>query len=64
VVVIEGFKEIFLTMRQTNKTEQLVKFLIKMKRENKINGNNLMSLDKWVRMKADVVGQAHKTMGS
>lgn len=51
VVINDGFKEIFINMKQIAKTDKLVQFLIKLKKQKIVNHNNVMSLENWVKMK-------------
>lgn len=44
VVVIDGFKEIFLSMKDITRSGELIRFLIKMRKSKVVKANNLMSL--------------------
>lgn len=52
--MIDGFKEIFISMKEISKTDKLVQFLIRLKKEKIVNSSNVMSLEAWVKMKAEV----------
>ena len=41
-------------MKDITRSEELVRFLIKMRKNKVIKSNNLMSLENWVKMRAEV----------
>lgn len=44
VMIVDGFKEIFVSPRENSKISDLTKFFIKCRSNKYINGNHIMSL--------------------
>ncbi len=53
VIVIDGFKEIFISMKDISKTDVLVCFLINLKKNKIVKKANVMSLEMWIKMRAE-----------
>lgn len=57
VIVIDGFKEIFLSMKVLSRNVELIRFLIGLKKNKIVNSSNVMSLELWTKMRAEVATQ-------